>query len=82
MVGVGMKLAMEKHSLLVSNQEMESASVQLVSVGMVLKNVMTLMSARRKKLASVLIAAAEIHGVAMNVLAVETFCTSRSMTLA
>jgi len=82
MVGVGMKLAMVKHSLLVRNQEMEIASVQLVSEGTVLKNVTTLMSARRKKLASVLNAAAEIHGVAMNVLAVETFCISRSMILA
>lgn len=77
-----MKLATEKHSLLVRNQEIKIASVQLVSEGTVLKNVMILTSARREKLASVLNAAAEIHGVAMIVLVVATFCTSRSTTLA
>lgn len=77
-----MKPVMAKHSQLVRNPEMGNASVQLVSEAMVLKNVKTLMSARREKLVSVLNAAAEIHGVAMNVLAVETFCTSESMTLA
>ncbi|GJM84346.1 hypothetical protein PR202_ga00006 [Eleusine coracana subsp. coracana] len=40
----------------------------------------TLMSARRKRLANVLSASAEIHGVAMNALAVETFCTSKHDT--
>jgi hypothetical protein len=40
------------------------------------------MSAKRKKLVSVLSASAEIHGVAMNVLAAETFYTSKSMILA
>uniref|UniRef100_A0A0A9D6W5 Uncharacterized protein n=1 Tax=Arundo donax TaxID=35708 RepID=A0A0A9D6W5_ARUDO len=39
MVDVGMKLGMEKHSLLVRNLEMGNASAQLVSEGMVLKNV-------------------------------------------
>lgn len=82
MVDVGMKLEMAKRSLLVKNQEMGNVRVQLDSKGMVLKNVKTLMSAKRKKLVNVWNAAAEIHGVAMNVLAVKTFCTSKSMTRA
>ena len=77
-----MRLAMAKHFLLVRNQEMENASVQLVSEGMVLKNVKTSMSAKRKKLVNVENAVAEIHGVTMNVLAVGTYCTSKSMILA
>ena len=40
------------------------------------------MSARRKRHVSVPSASAEIHGVAMNALAVETFYTSKSMILA
>jgi len=80
MEGVGMKLAMEKHSLLVRNLEMGNASVQLVSEGTVLKSVKTLMSARSEKLVSVLNATAEIHGVAMTVLAAATFYTSKTMT--
>jgi len=71
---------MEKHSLLARNLEMGNAGAQLVSEGMVLNSVKTLMSARREKLVSVLNATAEIHGVAMTALAVVTFCTSESMT--
>lgn len=77
-----MKLVMGKHSLLVRNLEMGNASAQLVSEGMVLKNVKILMSARREKLVSALNATAEIHGVAMTALAAVTFYTSESMTRA
>ncbi len=42
----------------------------------------TSMSAKRKKLVNVENAVAEIHGVTMNVLAVGTYCTSKSMILA
>ena len=75
MAAVGMRLAMAKHFLLVRNQEMENASVQLVSEGMVLKNVKTSMSAKRRKHVSARNVAVRTPGEAMSALVAGTFST-------